>query len=204
MSSRIEQIIDEIEEYIEDCKPQMLSSGSKIVVNKDEILELIQELRQKTPEEIRRYQKIISNQEAILADARVKAEEIVNQAQIDTSRLVSEHEIMQQAYVQANEIVMKSTQQAQGILDQATNEANGIRESAMAYLDDMLKNLENIIKGAINENNSKAEKLNGSLQSYLDVIVANRAEMNPPAEEAAPEADKTGAEKAESNEKSAE
>ena len=86
MSSKIEQIIDEIEEYIDNCKPHNFSS-SKIVVNRDEIDELLTELRMKTPEEIKRYQKIISNQEAILADAKAKAEAIIAQAQIKTDEL---------------------------------------------------------------------------------------------------------------------
>ena len=65
MASRIEQIIEEIEEYIDGCKPQTFSS-SKIIVNREEMEELLNELRIKTPEEIKRYQKIISNKEAIL------------------------------------------------------------------------------------------------------------------------------------------
>lgn len=47
MSSRIEQLIDEIEEYIEGCKPKFMSS-TEIIVNKDEIDELLRELRMKT------------------------------------------------------------------------------------------------------------------------------------------------------------
>lgn len=66
-SSRIEQIIEEIEEYIDSCKFQPLSS-TKIVVNKEELEELLRELRMKTPDEIKRYQKIISNKDAILED----------------------------------------------------------------------------------------------------------------------------------------
>ena len=58
MSSRIEQIIEEIEEYVESCKYQPLST-TKIVVNKEELEELLRELRLKTPDEIKRYQKII-------------------------------------------------------------------------------------------------------------------------------------------------
>lgn len=53
MASRIEQIIEEIEEYIDGCKYQALSS-SKIIVNNDELEELLNELRSKTPEEIKR------------------------------------------------------------------------------------------------------------------------------------------------------
>ena len=123
MSSRMEQIIEEIEEYIDNCKYQPLSS-TKIVVNKDELEELLTELKMKTPEEIKRYQKIISNKEAILADAQAKADAIIAQAQVQTSELVSEHQIMQQAYAQANEVVMIATKQAQEILDKATNDAN--------------------------------------------------------------------------------
>ena len=40
MASRIEQIIEEIEEYIDGCKPQTFSS-SKIIVNREEMEELI-------------------------------------------------------------------------------------------------------------------------------------------------------------------
>ena len=61
MSSRIEQIIEEIEEYIDSCKFQPLSS-TKIVVNKEELEELLRELRMKTPDEIKRYQKIYTDE----------------------------------------------------------------------------------------------------------------------------------------------
>ena len=56
MSSKIEQLIDEIEDYINSCKYQTLSK-TNIIVNKDEIDELLRELRMKTPDEIKRYQK---------------------------------------------------------------------------------------------------------------------------------------------------
>ena len=80
-------------------------------------MELLTELRLKTPEEIKRYQKIIANKDAILSDAQAKADEIIAQAQIQTNELVSEHQIMQQAYAQANEVVSIATNQAQEILD---------------------------------------------------------------------------------------
>ena len=91
MNSRMEQIIGEIEEYIEGCKVQRFNS-SNIIVDKETLEELLHELRVKTPEEIKRYQKIISNKEAILADARTKADEILAQAQIQTNELISEQD----------------------------------------------------------------------------------------------------------------
>ena len=132
MSSRIEQLIDDLEEYIESCKPKFMSN-SEIIVNKEEIDELIRDLRMKTPDEIKRYQKIISNKEAILNDAREKAEKLINEATVHTNELISEHEIMQQAYAQANEVVAQAAQQAQEILDKATIEANNLRMQAAQY-----------------------------------------------------------------------
>ena len=182
MASRIEQIIEEIEEYIDNCKPQTFSS-SKIVVNREEIEELLTELRVKTPDEIKRYQKIISNKEAILADAQAKADAIIAQAQVRTDQLVSEHQIMQQAYAQANEVVMIATKQAQEILDNATNGANNIRMGAMQYTDDILRNLENTVSHAMETSRARYDSYASSMQGFLDIISANRAELNPTAGE---------------------
>lgn len=178
MSSRMEQIIEEIEEYIDNCKFQPLSN-TKIVVNKDELEELLTELKMKTPEEIKRYQKIISNKEAILADAQAKADAIIAQAQVQTNELVSEHQIMQQAYAQANEVVMIATKQAQEILDNATNDANNIRMAAIEYTDNSLKSVEDILTRSISNYKTRYEGLLNSLQESLDVVVANRSELVP-------------------------
>lgn len=179
MSSRIEQLIDEIEEYIDGCKYQTLSN-SKIIVNKEEIDELLRELRMKTPDEIKRYQKIISNKEAILNDARAKAEALINEATIHTNELINEHEIMQQAYAQANEVVKMATQQAQEILDNATMEANNMRMAAMQYTDDILANVENLMNQTMRTTTDHYESFIGALNHYNDIVNANRVELNPP------------------------
>jgi hypothetical protein len=182
MTSRLEQIIAEIEEYIDGCKFQPLSN-SKIIVNKEEMEELLTELRMKTPDEIKRYQKIISNKDAILADAEAKAQEIIAQAQIQTNELVSEHQIMQQAYAQANEVVMIATNQAQEILDKATEDADNIRTAAIEYTDNLLGNLENIMVHAIDSSKAKYEGLLSSLQNCYDIVKANRNELTPSEED---------------------
>ena len=178
MSSRIEQLIDEIEEYIDSCKDQPLSN-QKIIVNKEEIDELLRELRMKTPDEIKRYQKIISNKEAILNDARAKAEALVNEATLHTNELINEHEIMQQAYAQANEVVTLATHQAQEILDNATIEANGVKTAAMQYMDDMLANLENLMIQTANMTAAHYESFINNLNGYAEIVRTNRAELHP-------------------------
>ena len=182
MSSKIEQLIDEIEEYIDSCKPQFMSN-TNIIVNKDEIEDLLRELRMKTPEEVKRYQKIISNKEAILNDARAKADAMINEATAQTNELVSEHEIMQQAYEQANIVVSNATAQAQSILDNATMEANDMRMAAMQYMDDILAHLEDIISSATQAASTNYENLLGSMNQYKELIQSNRNELHPSEEE---------------------
>ena len=101
MTSRIEQIIEEIEEFIDACNYAPLSKKN-IIVNKEEIEDLLRELRMKTPEEIKRYQKMLANKDAILADAQSKAEAIIQQANFQQTQLLEEQEVMQQAYAHAN------------------------------------------------------------------------------------------------------
>ena len=86
---------------------------------------------------------------------------------------------MQQAYAQANEVVMVATKQAQEILDSAQNEANALRMNAMAYADGQLKSIEDILTGAIETSKARHDSLISSMQGFLDVVTANRAQLFP-------------------------
>lgn len=178
MSSKIEQAIDEIEDFIENCKFKSFSN-TQIIVDKEELDNLLAELRHRTPDEIKRYQKMISNKEAILADAKAKAEAIIAKAEVHTTELISEHQIMQQAYAQANEVVLIATNQAQEILDNATIDANNIRLGAIQYTDEMLNSLEEIIVTAMETTSARTDSLLGALQACFDKVNANRRELAP-------------------------
>ena len=179
MSSRIEQIIGEIEEYVDSCKFQPLST-TKIVVNKEEIEELLRELRLKTPDEIKRYQKIINNKDAILEDAQSKAD-----AQAKAQELVTQHEIMQKAYAQANDTINAANKQAQEILDSATQDANSIRLSAITYTDDMMANIGSVLNTTLEDAGAKYKSFIDALQSCLEVVNHNRQELAPQTAQAA-------------------
>ena len=185
MSSRIEQIIEEIEEYVESCKYQPLST-TKIIVNKEEIEELLRELRLKTPDEIKRYQKIISNKDAILQDAQSKADNIIEDTKKQVKEMVKESEVMQQAYAQANETINSANQQAQAIIDAATNYANTLRFSAVSYTDELMANMSQIASSLLENATGKYNEFVQALQSSLDVIKQNRAELAPQLSQGAP------------------
>ena len=177
MSSKIEQIITEIEEYIDNCKFQPLST-SKIVVNKDDIDELLAELRLRTPDEIKKYQKIIANKDAILNDAKERSEAMIAEATAHINQLVSEHEIMQKAYDEANKVIEQAQQEAQDILNNATSEANDYRMRAMQYTDDILSNVQSILTTGMNRFENAQSQMMTSLNSSLNVVVESRKELN--------------------------
>lgn len=178
MNSRIEQIMDELDACIENAKYKFMSN-TEIVVNKDEIEGLLRELRMKTPDEIKRYQKIISNKEQILDDARRKAQELIDNTEAKTNELLSEHEIIQQAYARADQIVSEASMHAQNTVDKATIEANELRAAAMQYMDDTLADIENMLSAASHQAESNYESLLNNLNHYHDIIVDNRRELHP-------------------------
>lgn len=175
--SRIEQLIGEIEEYIDNCKYQALSNNTKIIVNKEELEELLVELRLRVPDEIKQYQKIISNQEAILTEARYQADNMIQEATAQTNDLVNEHEIMQRAYSTANQVVEDAQVQAQAIIDAAVNDANNIRQGAIQYTDDLLRTVQNLMASTMEGAQGRFDAFMSTLQSTCDVVINNRNEL---------------------------
>lgn len=176
--SKIDQIISEMEEYIEGCSPVPLSS-SKIIVIREEIEEMISELRLKTPDEIKKYQKLLANKDQILNDANEQARSIIEAAQIHTNELVNEHEIMQRAYAQGQEYIDQAKVEAENILNRAVEDANTIRFNAVKYTDEMLSKLQLIIEHSVQANVSKHEALMSDLNKTLEVVINNREALRP-------------------------
>jgi hypothetical protein len=83
-TSRIEQSIEDIFTFIEGCKSQPFARD-KVIVPKEELYDLLDELRLRAPDEIKRYKKVLANREAIMADAEEKAANIIEE------RLCSRH-----------------------------------------------------------------------------------------------------------------
>lgn len=171
--SRIEQIISEIEEFVDGCKFQPFSS-TNIIVNKEEMEELLVELKMRVPDEIKKYQKIINQQDAILADARNQAQSMLSDAQGQIDELVSDHEVMQLAYQRANEVVEEARKQADGIIDDAVKDAAGIRQSAAQYTDTILASVQNIANNAMEEEQKRCQELLQNLQSVYNTCGENR------------------------------
>jgi vacuolar-type H+-ATPase subunit H len=175
-ASRIEQLIEDIYEFVESCRMQPLSS-TKVIVPKDELYDLLDELRLRTPDEIKRYQKIIANRDAIIADAEEKAEGILRQTREKAKDLLNEHEIMQQAYYQANEMIMQASEEADRMRREASEEAEQIRTGALVYSNDVLTEVERTLASAYETAASRYDSFIGTLKNNLEIINNNKREL---------------------------
>ena len=181
--NRIEQLIEEMYEYIEGCKPKGFSA-TQVVVMKEEIYDILDEMKLKIPEEIKRCAKVVANKDQIIASAEERAEKIIADAKRQAEMLVQESEIMRQAYLQANEMVSRATQQADSIFQQASSDAETISMGALRYTNDMLSEVERVIAYTYEEAKAKTEAMLTTLEENLKIVQENRRELN---EEVAPQ-----------------
>ena len=62
------QKIEDIYGFVESCKMQSFST-TKVIVPKNDLYDLLDDLRRDVPEEIKRYRKMLNQRDAILEDA---------------------------------------------------------------------------------------------------------------------------------------
>ncbi len=176
-TKRIEQLIEDIFEFVESCKASAFS-GSKVIVPKEELFDLLDELRLKVPEEIKRCQKMIANRDAIIADAEDKASAIEQAARAQAQMLVNDNEITQQAYYQANEMVRQATEHAEMLVAQAEEEAMQIRQGALGYTNEMLGRVEQLLASNFEIMKNRSDTMLESMRQNLEIVTANRRELN--------------------------
>ena len=99
----LHEMIDDIEILIDEAKPARFNPG-KVVIDRDVLITVIEELRKQIPGEVERSHKVMMNKDAILEDARIKAQNIVNQAAREAGELIDENEIVEMAKMRAKEM----------------------------------------------------------------------------------------------------
>ena len=134
----------------------------------------------KTTGEIKKYQRMLANKNGILEDAKQRAENIIAKATEQASALINDHEIMQQAYIQGNDMVVQAQEQAQKIIAEANADADAIRMGAIQYTDSLLVNVQNTMTYSMENITMRYEAYMKLLQKTLEMVVANRNELNVP------------------------
>lgn len=172
----IEELIADLDAYVENAKYSYLSTN-KITLAKDELKSYINELRQRLPSEIERSKKIMKNKEAILADARNRADAMLVAAGEEAEKRVAEGEITRIATAQAQQLLATAQAQAEQIVAQATAEANEIRLGSLYYTQDNLDNIKKYVLATLEAEKTNYMNLIASLENDAFVLNTNSAEI---------------------------
>jgi cell division septum initiation protein DivIVA len=85
---------------VEDAKSMPLSASC--IVNRTQVLDLIEEIRQLLPESVHRADELLADREAVVQDGRREADRILERARTEADRMVSEHEVYLAAVAEAD------------------------------------------------------------------------------------------------------
>ena len=140
-------LLETMEEMLENSKN--LPFSGKSMVDKEELLELIKEMRIKLPDELKQAKWVKEERQRILVEAQKEADDIVKEAENRIISMIDEHEITRKAYEQKAEIIETANEMSREI-------SKGTKE----YADSILQNVEATLQGALDtiQNNRKELK----------------------------------------------
>ena len=156
--------LERLDELLREAKSMPLSSS--VLVNRDEILELIAEMKEGLPEEIKRARWIVRDREELLTKARQDGEQIVEQAHEEQVRMARKEEI-----------VARATTEADRVVAEAEERARVMRSEAEDYVDGKLAQFENSIRKILEASQASTK----SLDRTLDQVQVGRERLRGPA-----------------------
>ncbi|HEX2239720.1 MAG TPA: hypothetical protein VHJ82_01060 [Actinomycetota bacterium] len=157
--------IDEMQVLVEEAKSVPLSSSA--VINREEFLELLAQLKDEVPEEIRQARWMARDRDELLARAHKEAERIISEAREQRDRLLSRTEIYQAAQ-----------REAERILDDARERGVRIQHEAEDYVDQKLAAFEILLNKTLATVARGREQLRGQRSVGAVTPEADGGEVN--------------------------
>ena len=139
MANGIEETITTLYEMVQDAWSLPLGA-EKCVVERDKVLDLLDEISNQLPGELKQAKTIVESRNEVITNAKREAENILKQAEQRAKQMISREEVVKQAEQQAAEM-MKAAQQKIKELRQVTND----------YVDDAMKRTEDAISQSLSE-----------------------------------------------------
>ncbi|WP_336322723.1 ATP synthase F0 subunit B [Streptomyces lavendofoliae] len=144
----VQKKLDEIVQTVASARSMPMSASC--VVNRAELLAMLDELRQALPGSLAQAQELIGGREQLVEQARQEAERIIEAAHAERGSLISD-----------TQVARRSQEEADRILAEARREAEEIRAEADDYVDSKLANFEVVLTKTIGSVDRGREKLLG-------------------------------------------
>lgn len=137
-------------QYLIDRLETMVRAGrrmpvmNKILMDEQELVDLIDQMRTVLPEEIRYAKHVLREKEQILSDGQAQADDILRTARQQAEVLIEREGLLKQARVQADEIIRLSKEEAVRLQVGADNYS---RQVLTDLADSLQRQLANVHKG---------------------------------------------------------
>ncbi|MFI9275371.1 cell division initiation protein [Kitasatospora sp. NPDC052896] len=151
----VQNKVDEIVAVVENARAMPMSASC--VVNRAELVGLLQELRAALPAELAQAQSVMADHEQVVADARGEAERIIQGAHAERGSLISDTEVVRRAQAQVDRI-----------LAEAREEVAVKRQEADDYVDSKLANFEVVLTKTLGAVGRGRDKLRGAAGQELE------------------------------------
>ena len=135
----VQRLLDMLYSMVDEAKSAAFSS-EKCVINRDEVLDLLDEIRGKLPLELKKAQELLRARDEFVASVKKDAEQMLRQAELDAKTIVSESETLQMARQKASEIIRRAEERSKELYHVANT-----------YTEDALRRTEEAIQSALDE-----------------------------------------------------
>ena len=99
-----------LEQLVREAKSMPLSSS--VLVNRDEVLEMLAQMQEDLPEEIKQARWIVKDREELLAKARSEGDKVVEQAHDEQLRMARKEEVVRRAEDEAEMVRVQGEDKA--------------------------------------------------------------------------------------------
>jgi F0F1-type ATP synthase membrane subunit b/b' len=155
--------LSELEVVVNEAKSMPLSSS--VLISRDEVLQMIHEMQENLPEEIKQARWVVKDREELLAKARVEGDRIIEQAKEEQRRLALR-----------DQVARRAEEEAARMLQEAEDTTNVMRREAEDYVDAKLAQFEIALRKILEDAQSTAR----SLAKTLDQVEVGRDRLRSP------------------------
>ena len=140
MSDRTtEDIIGALYDLVQDARSMPLAAD-KCILERDKVLDMLDEIIAQLPVELKQSRTIVESRNELISQARREAEVILREAQEKASKMVTKEAVYEEAKKRSEELV-----------GQTQEKINQLRKAANAYMDESLRQTEEVISNALSE-----------------------------------------------------
>ena len=136
---RVDELITELQDLVADSKTLPLSGG-KVIIEAEKIYDILDEIQDTLPAEVRQAKNIVADRSQIIAEAKKEADDIIRAAEERKKAMIEQSEVMREAKAESAELI-----------NAAKAKSAEIRKAANDYVENVMKRTDDALTAQLTE-----------------------------------------------------